>query len=496
MSRVHTNVIEVGTIREKSTGAGISIPSTIISDLTLGTVNQLKTNIITVADGSYLQLNSSMVQMSGFIATPSLTTNQINENNSGQGIIATCNFGVTGTKKFTANTIETNTGSTMQIGATGTTINMNKVTSDIVNVNGDLTVTHDIECDNILKTDFIANTTGVTGDSILVTNPLICAEELTVNNGKNTHLTGKFFIDDIDYLARTNRQVREVVYNDINGQIVARPYAVDNKRMMFDEFEYTQPSIITNLTLTLPSLPTSLVEIFDWLIPSNYVSDTSYGILQSNYPWRVRCNHLNSLNVATLNGSYASGLYVHIPSSDANGAINFCMYRPFNCYKGDYWGGFHATFKIGCGNRTNGPMYWGLVDASQNPFDCTGDVVSTYFLNCLLFLFDPIGNANNHIYLLHRRFSGTQGASMYDTGITFAEGTIYSCSINWDDDNYYVQFVIDDGTSTNVIPITAFDANNPLNWTSFSPIVTFSRPASTIKDIVVRSIKIDHFIVD
>jgi len=505
----------------------------------MGSTQAIKTNNIQKSDGSYITLSNSLVQSSGFIASQNITADNLNENTANQGINVTANLGITGDKKLSVNKIES---------VTDSTITINSGIGDTVNVNGLLSTTYDLVCGNVvrtdtiwannesfisvadplkannglstntiqpfsgteiqlnadsvvvsdlLKTDFIANTTGVTGDSIFVSNPLMCTESFTVENGKNTRLTGKVFIEDIDYLARTNRQVRELVYDDVHSQIVARPYAVDNKRCMWDEFEYTQSTIIPNITLTLPSVPTSFGEIFDWLIPTNYVSDNSYGILHSNYPWRVRSNHLNSLNVATLNGVYHSGLYVYIPSSDSNGVTNFCMYRPFNCYKGDLWGGFHYTCKIACGTRTAGPMYWGLVDNSQNPFDCTADAVSTYFQNCIIFFLDTVGQSNNHIHVLHRRWDGTtQGATIYDTNVTMVEGVIHSCSINWDDDDDDIQFVIDNGTVTTTFSMDDVDPTLPSTSISYSPIVTFQRPASTLKDILIRSIKIDHFIVN
>ena len=36
MSRSHLNVVECGTIKERSSGWGLSIPSTIVSDITMG----------------------------------------------------------------------------------------------------------------------------------------------------------------------------------------------------------------------------------------------------------------------------------------------------------------------------------------------------------------------------------------------------------------------------------------------------------------------------
>ena len=130
MSRSHLNLLEVGTIKERSNGYGIAIPSTIVSDITMGSTQAIKTNNLQVSDGSYISLYNSLVQTSGFIALTNLTTDNLNENNSGQGINVTCNMGITGDKILSVNTIEPNGSTGMAIGVTG----------GIVSVNGTLKV--------------------------------------------------------------------------------------------------------------------------------------------------------------------------------------------------------------------------------------------------------------------------------------------------------------------------------------------------------------------
>ena len=94
MSRTHINVLEVGTVKEKIGGDGLSIPSVIVSDLTMGTTQSVKTNNLRKADGDYITLYNSMVQPSGFIASTNLTCDNLNENTEDQGINVTANLGI------------------------------------------------------------------------------------------------------------------------------------------------------------------------------------------------------------------------------------------------------------------------------------------------------------------------------------------------------------------------------------------------------------------
>jgi|GEM_PF-4857357 len=567
MSRSHINVLEVGTVKEKIGGDGLSIPSVIVSDLTMGTTQSVKTNNLRKADGDYITLYNSMVQPSGFIASPNLTTDNLNENTADQGIDVTCDLKIEAEKKLMTNTI---------VPIDGDRIIFNNVDDDYLKVKGSVETTFDIECghslftdtiennsephislnsplyqidgggNNIntpelltafltereegegivcqsdllvdngkkvvtnkiknrtgaeimldasyvkvtdnLKVDNIMNTAATTSDPITVLSQLIANEGLSVSTGKNTLLNGNVYLPNMA-LKSDDEATKELVYNASDGKIIARPNYIHNQKHMIEEFEYTQCTIIENLVLTLPPVPTDFLSFVQWLIPTNYISSETYGLLSSNYPWRTRSNFLNAINVATLNGGQNSGLYLHIPSANGDGTINFCMFRPFGAYKGNNDGGFKVTFKIAHGTATNGKIVWGLCGNDQNPFECTGDVILTYFSSALFFLYDPVGRGNSNIWLLHRKYSVSQTSTYYDTGVNFVPD-LFTCSIIWDYDNPTLKFTIKRGVTTTTVLINSFDAN-PLTYTSFSPIISFQRPSGTLKDLWIRQIKCD-----
>jgi len=240
MSRSHSNVVETGIIREKSAGSGVSIPSTIVSDLTLGTTQAIKTNNIQVADGSYITLYNSLVQPSGFIASPNITTDHINENTSGQGILVTANIGVTGTKKLSVNTIEPAPGSTgMAIGATGATITLNKTISDIVNVNGLLSTTYDMVCGNVLQTNTI--TERYTDDGVTCESDLIVQGYLTLEDTPGaTNTTRVLTLDDDDTVTAVHpkylqRPCINQFFDDFTGYVPSTFLSANRHLIAFDK---------------------------------------------------------------------------------------------------------------------------------------------------------------------------------------------------------------------------------------------------------------------
>lgn len=109
-TRIKTHEVQTSTLKERVAGSGVSIPSKISTDLTLDTTAILKANNLQKNDGSYISLGSSMVQSSGFIASPNITCDNLNENTEDAGVSCTADFTLGTNKTLTLNHIAQENG--------------------------------------------------------------------------------------------------------------------------------------------------------------------------------------------------------------------------------------------------------------------------------------------------------------------------------------------------------------------------------------------------
>jgi len=100
-----------------TTGGGtpvaVSTGLTVAADVQIDNNSLLKVDQIQKNSGSYIVLGSSLVQMSGFVATPNITADNLNENTLAAGVTSTANLKVAAGKTLSTNTLAPTTGSTV-----------------------------------------------------------------------------------------------------------------------------------------------------------------------------------------------------------------------------------------------------------------------------------------------------------------------------------------------------------------------------------------------